>query len=136
MFVFLDLAMRGVKMVADVVDKLVDKMLNPIQLTDETFQITAEDLPCPMDYSRRSPHTWTWIEICQRVWLQACLTADTAEHLVHIKTISMFQNDVADGPDDPKWKVFMQRMPGFVEYFQQHYTAEDETFTVDDDIIF
>jgi len=125
MFFFLDMAqffleemerhtLNCLEQMANIVDACIDPY------SDIRPEIEQRDLPpYKKDYSQKDPDTWTTQDICQRIWLQMCISLSEEQHREHFQTFGLFQYDIADGPEDPRWSELLDSLPGMRGYLRR-----------------
>lgn len=64
-------------------------------------------------------------EICAKVWIQICLSPNKKEIAKNFQVLGAFQEDIADGFADPRWKKFLDSLPGFRDYCIATFLDED-----------
>ena len=108
-----------------IVDKVFTYMVNwLIEDKAMTFNIEESDMPNNLpkrrlssnDYSTQPVALWTPEDICTRIWTQLCLSPSGKHQQQYLEVFSLFQSDLAQGPDDPNWKKFLDTTPGLRSY--------------------
>ena len=54
-------------------------------------------------------------------WYQYCLTSDEKHKIQLEKFMDNLQPEIAAGPNDSRWKEFIQTLPGYIEFWEDWY---------------
>lgn len=118
MSTFLKRALTLTDALADKVNRIME------QITEVTKKTSILSSPMPVytdqnEYSQRPFPTWTGEEICQRIWLQLCLSTTEEQQHKHFQTLSYMQNLIEHKDSvDEAWTEFLNDTPGLRGYIQ------------------